>query len=283
MGDMKEAGCRAFSDDGRPVMSAEVMRRALEYARTFGLLVISHCEDTTLSDGGVMNEGARATRLGLKGIPAAAEEVMVGRDIALARLTGGRLHIAHVSAEGSVRLIRKAKEEGTPVTAETCPHYFTLTDEDVSAYNTDLKVNPPLRTARDVEAVIEGLADGTLDCIATDHAPHAPDEKQVEFDLAPFGIAGFETALALSMRLVHSARLSLAELIAKLTVNPARALGAPAPSLEPGKRADITIIDPELTRTVSPEMLLGKGKNTAFAGMTLKGWPVMTIVGGRRM
>lgn len=281
MGDLSEAGCPAFSDDGRPVANAEVMRRALEYAKTFGLTIISHCEDTALSAGGVMNEGTVSTRLGLKGIPAAAEEVMVARDIALARLTGGRLHIAHVSTEGSVSLIRQAKRDGIGVTAETCPHYFSLTDERLMGYNTLFKVNPPLRTARDVEAVIEGLTDGTIDVIATDHAPHAASEKEVEFDLAPFGISGFETALALSLQLAHNNRLSLMDLLAKLTVNPAHALGMEPPSLNDGAAADITIIDPELVRTFEASSMLSKGKNTAFAGFTLKGWPVATVIGGR--
>ena len=281
MGDMAEAGCRAFSDDGKPVASASMMRRALEYAKTFNVTIISHCEDPTLAAGGMMNEGAVSTRLGLRGIPAAAEEVMVARDLALAKLTGGRLHLAHMSTEGSVKLIRAAKEEGIRVTAETCPHYFTLTEEGVMAYNTNCKVNPPLRTARDREAIIEGLADGTLDVIATDHAPHALSEKEVEFDLAPFGISGLETAVALSMQLVRSDRLTLLELIAKFTVNPARAMGLAAPSLEAGSVADITIIDPELTRTVDPAWMASKGKNTAYAGMTLTGWPVAVVVGGR--
>ena len=283
MGDLADAGCLAFSDDGKPVMTAEMMRRALEYSKTFGKAIISHCEDMSLSAGGVMHEGAASTRLGLKGIPSAAEEVMVARDIALARLTGGRLHIAHVSTEGSVGLIRRAKKDGIRITAETCPHYFTLTDEDVLAYNTNLKVNPPLRAARDTQAVMKGLADGTLDVIATDHAPHAASEKQVEFDLAPFGISGFETAFALSIQLVHAGRLSLMELIKKFTVNPAWALGIELPSLGTGSRADVTIIDLELKRTVDPAAMLSKGKNTAFAGMKLKGWPVETIVAGRRI
>lgn len=283
MGDMHQAGCLAFSDDGKPVASAEMMRRALEYAKTFGLTIISHCEDPSLSAGGVMNEGTVATRLGLRGIPAAAEEVMVARDVALARLTGGRLHIAHVSTEGSVKLIRGAKADGINVTAETCPHYFSLTEEGVKAYNTNCKVNPPLRTARDRDAVIEGLADGTLDVIATDHAPHAASEKEVEFELAPFGISGFETALALSLKLVELDRLSIAELIAKLTVNPARALGLAIPTLAPGAAADITIIDPGMTWTVEASKLISKGRNTAFSGMTLKGRAVEVIAGGRRV
>lgn len=281
MADMAGAGCVAFSDDGKPVASAEVMRRALEYAKTFGLTIISHSEESSLSAGGVMNEGEISTRLGLKGIPAAAEEVMVARDIALARLTGGRLHLAHISTEGSVRLIRHAKAEGINVTAETCPHYFTLTDADLLGYNTNFKVNPPLRSAADRQAVIEGLADGTLDVIATDHAPHAASEKAVEFDSAPFGISGIETALALSLRLVETGALGLAGLIRKMTVNPALAVGLETPGIKEGSTADITIIDPEMVRAVEPHTLISKGKNTAYAGMALRGWPVTAMVGGR--
>jgi dihydroorotase len=228
-----------------------------------------------------MNEGAVSTRLGLKGIPAEAEEVMVARDIALAKLTGGRLHIAHVSTAGSVELVRRAKEHGISLTAETCPHYFTLTERELVGYNTNFKVNPPLRSERDVAAVIAGLADGTLDVIATDHAPHAASEKDVEFDLAPFGISGLETALALSMRLVGSGRLSLMELVARLTVNPARALGLECRGITVGASADMTVIDPSLERVVEPGLLMSKGKNTAYAGMKLKGWAVATMCAGR--
>ncbi len=282
MGEMAEAGCIGFSDDGKPVANAEMMRHALEYAKTFGRTIISHCEDTALSAGGVMNEGAVSTRMGLRGIPAAAEEVMVARDISLARLTGARLHIAHVSTAGSVELIRRAKSAGINVTAETCPHYFTLTDEGVMSYNTYLKVNPPLRTEADRKAIIGGLSDGTIDVIATDHAPHAASEKDVEFDLAPFGISGLETALALAMALAHSGLIPMAELLKKLTVNPALAIGMAPPSLLPGSCADIVLIDPETEKTVRPEILLSKGKNTAFSGLVLKGWPVGTILDGRK-
>lgn len=280
MADMAEAGCPAFSDDGRPVASPEIMRRALEYAKTFGLTIISHCEEPALSAGGVMHEGAVSTRLGLKGIPAAAEEVMVARDIALARLTGGKLHLAHLSTEGSVMLVRRAKADGIAVTAETCPHYFTLTHEELVGYNTNFKVNPPLRTRRDREAVIEGLADGTIDVIATDHAPHAASEKDVEFDLAPFGISGIETAVALSMKLVEEGRLSLDGLVRKMTVNPAHALGMETPSLKAGAAADLTLIGPALSKMVDSGKLLSKGKNTAFDGMSLTGWPAAVMVAG---
>ncbi len=281
MGDLAGAGCIGFSDDGKPVATAEMMRRALEYSKSLGLPVISHCEEHSLSEGGVMNEGAVATRLGLRGIPSAAEDVMVARDIELLRLAGGRLHICHVSTKGSVDLVRRAKKEGLAITAETCPHYFTLTDKEVMSYNTNFKVNPPLRAEEDREAIIAGLADGTLDVIATDHAPHAASEKEVEFDLAPFGISGFETALALSLHLVDSGRLSLKDLISKFTVNPALALGINVPSLKTGGRADISIIDPGLEKEVRPEKLISKGKNTAYAGMVLKGWPVITIFNGK--
>ncbi len=283
MGEMAEAGCTGFSDDGKPVANAEMMRHALEYAKTFGRTIISHCEEPALSAGGVMNEGAVSARLGLRGIPSAAEEVMVARDISLARLTGARLHVAHVSTAGSVELIRRAKAEGISVTAETCPHYFTLTDEGVVSYNTYLKVNPPLRTEADRKAIIGGLEDGTIDVIATDHAPHAASEKDVEFDLAPFGISGLETALALAMALAHSGLIPMAELLRKFTVNPALALGMAPPSLLPGSPADIVLIDPETEKTVRPEILLSKGKNTAFSGLVLKGWPVMTIHEGKKI
>ncbi|HSG05188.1 MAG TPA: dihydroorotase, partial [Nitrospiria bacterium] len=222
IGEMVRAGCVAISDDGKPVMSSEVMRRAMEYALAFDLVVIDHCEDEHLFADGVMNEGAVSMELGLRGIPKAAEEVMVQRNIVLAELTGARIHMAHVSAAGSVRSIREAKSRGIRVTAETCPHYFTLTDEAVGDYNTKAKMNPPLRTAADREAIREGLADGTLDVIATDHAPHSEDEKEREFDRAPFGIVGLETALPLSLELVADGVLGPADLIDRLSVQPAR-------------------------------------------------------------
>ncbi len=266
MGEMAEAGCVGFSDDGKPVANAEMMRHALEYAKTFGRTIISHCEDPALSAGGVMNEGAVSTRLGLRGIPAAAEEVMVARDISLAKLTGGRVHIAHVSTAGSVELIRRAKADGINVTAETCPHYFTLTDEGVMSYNTYLKVNPPLRTETDRKAIIAGLSDGTIDVIATDHAPHAASEKDVEFDLAPFGISGLETALPLSMALANSGLIPMVELLKKLTINPARALGLALPSLSPGSIADIVLIDPETGEDGPAGSLDKQGKEHCLFG-----------------
>jgi len=275
------AGCRAVSDDGKPVTNAGIMRRALEYARIFDLLIISHCEDTSLSAKGVMNEGPVSTELGLRGIPRAAEDVMTARDISLAELTGGRLHIAHVSTEGSVRLVRDAKARGVRVTAETCPHYFTLTDEAVRGYNTLAKMNPPLRTAADVDAIKQGLKDGTLDVIATDHAPHANDEKCCEFDYALFGIVGLETALGLTLRLVEEGVLTMVEAIRKLTVNPARILKIDKGTLSAGCDADITIIDPNLEWTVDSSQFKSKSRNTPFDGWKLKGRAVQTIVGGR--
>ncbi|MBZ0157910.1 MAG: dihydroorotase [Alphaproteobacteria bacterium] len=281
MGLMYEAGCVAFSDDGRPVMSSIIMRRALEYSKAFGVPVISHCEDLTLTDDGVMNEGVLSVTMGLKGIPAAAEEIMVARDILLAEMTGGRLHIAHVSTEGSVRLIRQAKERGVQVTAETCPHYFSVTEEAVRGYSTNAKVNPPLRTQKDVAAIKEGLRDGTLDVIATDHAPHHRDEKDREFDKAPSGISGLETAWALSLRLVQEGVLSLHRLVEVMALNPARILGIGKGTLAEGSDADIVLVDGENERRVEAESFLSKGKNTPFDGWLLRGNPVRTIVRGK--
>ncbi len=280
MGMMHEAGCVAFSDDGHPVMNSLLMRRALEYSKVFNVPIISHCEDLNLSEGGVMNEGTVSTFLGLRRIPAAAEEVMVARDIILAELTGGRLHIAHVSTEGSVRLIRQAKERGIRVTAETCPHYFSITEDAVKGYNTDAKVNPPLRTRNDVEAIKEGLRDGAIDVIATDHAPHHRDEKLREFDKAPSGISGLETALSISLRLVHDGVLTLKELVEKMALNPARILGINAGALKTGSDANITIVDTNREFNVEPERFVSKGKNTPFKGWLLKGMPVLTICKG---
>src|SRR5512147_166805 len=281
MGELHDAGCVAVSDDGKPVMNAAVMRRALEYSRIFGMLVVSHCEDALLSDKGVMNEGAVSTELGLRGIPRAAEDVMTARDIALAELTGGRLHIAHVSTEGSVRLVRDAKARGVRVTAETCPHYFSLTENAVRGYNTMAKMNPPLRTAGDVAAIKEGLRDGTIDAIATDHAPHALDEKSGEFDYAPFGVVGLETALGLTFKLVEEGVLSLSDAIGKLSAGPASVLGMDKGTLTEGSDADITVIDPDVEWTVDASQFKSKSKNTPFQGWKLKGRAVRTIVGGR--
>lgn len=282
MGDMKEAGAAAFSDDGMPVMNAGLMRRAMQYARMLGLTIISHSEDKNLSAGGAMHEGYVSTVLGLKGIPASAEEVMVARDILLAEETSCRVHIAHVSTAGSVRLVREAKARGVKVTAEAAPHHFTLTDEAVMGYDTSTKVNPPLRTAADVAAVKEGLADGTVDVIATDHAPHTVEEKDVEYDKAPFGLVGLETAVGLVWtELVGTGVLTPLQAVTKMTLNPARVLGIPKGTLETGADADITIIDPDLTGIVDASLFESKGRNTPFNGRLLKGLPYVAIVGGR--
>jgi dihydroorotase len=281
IGELHAAGCRAISDDGKPVANSAVMRRALEYAKIFDMLIISHCEDSALAAKGVMNEGVVSTELGLRGIPRAAEDVMTARDIFLAELTGGRLHIAHVSTAGSVRLVRDAKSRGVRVTAETCPHYFSLTEEAVRGYNTMAKMNPPLRTAEDVDAIKEGLRDGTIDVIATDHAPHALDEKSGEFDYAPFGIVGLETALGLTFKLVEEGVLTFAEAIRKMSINPASILKISKGTLSKGSDADITLVDPDAEWVVDASQFKSKSKNTPFHGWKLKGRAVRTIVGGR--
>ena len=277
---LQRAGCVAFSDDGRPVMNSRLMRMALEYSSTAGCLVISHCEDLFLAEGGVMNEGKVSASLGLKGIPAAAEEIMVARDLLLARLTGGRLHIAHVSTKGSVELIRRAKNDGISITAETCPHYFSITEDIVRECGTKAKVNPPLRTAEDVEAIKAGLKDGTLDIIATDHAPHHADEKALGFDKAPFGISGLETALGLSLGLVREGVLTMSQLINKMSLFPAVMIGAEGGALREGSRADIMIFDKDAEWTVRPDLFSSFGKNTPFEGMKLKGKPNITVSDG---
>jgi dihydroorotase len=282
-GELKETGCVAVSDDGWPVMNALLMRRALEYARTFDLLVISHAEDLNLRGEGVMHEGKVSVRLGLKGMPAAAEEIMVYRDIRLARLTGTRLHIAHVSTAGSVAIIREAKLSEIGITAETAPHYFSLTDDAVEGFDTNAKVNPPLRSGWDRDAVIEGLADGTLDAIACDHAPHSVLEKDVEFAEAGFGLIGLETSLGLSLNLVHEGVLTLSQLITKMSTNPARILGVPGGTLAPGSPADITLIDPNKEWTVDASQFASKGRNCPFQGWNLKGKAVMTLVNGKKI
>ncbi len=281
MGLMHEIGCVAFSDDGRPVMNSLVMRRALEYSKAFSFPLIAHCEDLALTDGGVMNEGVLSTHFGLKGIPAAAEEVMISRDIMLSRLTGGKIHIAHVSTKGSVELIRRAKNEGISVTAETCPHYFSITERAVEGFNTAAKVNPPLRTDDDVAAIKEGLRDGTIDVIATDHAPHHADEKILEFDRAPSGISGLETALALSLGLVREGVLNINQLAEKMALNPSRILCLDRGTLKNGAVADVVVVDSEKEFVVDPDKFASKGKNSPFRGMTLKGQPVVVISKGR--
>lgn len=279
-GDMKEAGIVAVSDDGLPVRDSQLMRRALEYAGDYGLAVISHSEEPSLSHG-VMNEGVVSTRLGLKGIPTAAESIMVYREIGLAEYTKRRVHIAHVSSAMSTDLIRAAKARGVQVTAETTPHYFTLTDEAVEGYNTNAKMNPPLRSEEDRQAVRQGLADGTFDAIATDHAPHSILEKEVEFDLAMNGVIGLETSLPLSLALVRDGLIDETRLIELMSVNPARILGLAAGTLSTGAAADITLINPDLTFTYTEDQVVSKSKNSPFLGWKLQGRAVLTVVGGR--
>lgn len=280
-GDLKKAGCVAVSDDGKPVMNGMVMRRALEYARAFDLPVVDHCECMHLSEGGSMHEGQVATEMGLHGIPSASEDVMVARNLALAELTGGRLHLAHLSTAGSVRMVREAKARGIRVTAEACPHHFLLTEEAVREFNTNAKMNPPLRSRKDVEAVKAGLKDGTIDVIATDHAPHAAFEKEREFDYAPFGIVGLETAWGLALVLVEEGVLTVEQVVAALTVQPARAFGLAKGTLAVGADADVAIVDPEAQWVVDPGQFKSKSRNTPFAGWKLKGRVVSTLVGGR--
>lgn len=282
IGVLKKAGIVAVSDDGLPVSNSQIMRRTLEYTKMFKLPVISHSEDKELSRNGVMNEGKNSMILGLRGIPRQAEEVMVSRDIMLAELTGGYLHIAHVSTEGSVELVRQAKKKGINVTAETCPHYFTLTDDIVKVYDANTKMNPPLREKRDVEAVKAGLADGTIDCIATDHAPHTQEEKSREFDLTPFGIIGFETMLSLVLNeLVDTKVLSLNDAVAKMTVNPAKIFNLEARgTLKEGNIADITVIDTDYEYEFTKESIISKSKNSPFIGRKFKGGAFVTIVAG---
>ena len=284
MGELAQAGAIAFSDDGQPLRSSRLMRQAMEYSLAFGLPVIDHCEDTALSENGQMNEGIIATRLGLCGIPAAAEESIVARDLALAELTGARLHIAHTTTEGSVELIRRAREKGIRVTAEVTPHHLTLTEEKVLGYNTNAKVNPPLRTKRDIVALIYGLKEGVIDIIATDHAPHTGNDKLSEFALAPFGISGLETALGSLMSLVHAGELTLAMLIAKLTCGPAEIIGTghgKLGSLEVEAPAEVTIFDPNREWLVDTSDFASKGKNTPLNGEKLKGKVMATIYQGK--
>lgn len=282
IGELKCAGAVAISDDGRPVVESGLMRRAMEYADMFNMPVISHCEDLSLAAGGHMNEGYTATALGLKGITRASEEVMVSRDIIIAEATGTAVHIAHISTRGSVELIRQAKKRGVRVTCETCPHYFSLTDEAVDGFNTNAKMNPPLRTADDIEAIKEGLKDGTIDCIVTDHAPHHADEKNCEFGYALNGIVGLETSLGLSLEyLVKEGVLSLSELVEKMAVNPSRILGIDRGSLGEGSVADVTIFNPEEKWTVDVSKFESKGKNSPYDGYELSGKPQYVIVNGK--
>ena len=280
IGELKESGVVAISDDGKPVENSEVMRRALEYAKMFNLVVISHCEDKNLKGEGVMHEGYFSTVLGLPGIPAAAEEVMVARDLELVELSGGCLHIAHVTTRRSIEMIRQAKSRGVRVTCETAPHYFSLTDEAVKDFDTNTKMNPPLRTEKDVEAIKGGLQDGTIDVIATDHAPHTIVEKEVEYDLAPFGIIGLETALPLVLKLVEEGSLTLGEALAKMSRNPAKILRLKKGTLTVGADADITIINLDKEVTVDADEFESRSKNSPFLGWKLKGAAAVTIVGG---
>jgi dihydroorotase len=281
IGELVGAGCVAISDDGRPVMNSLVMRRALEYAKAFGVPVVDHCEDLHLTDGGCMNEGVVSTELGMPGIPDASEEVMVARNLALADLTGVHVHLAHLSTARSVELVRHAKAQGLPVSAEVCPHHFSISEEAVRGYQANAKMNPPLRTNEDMLALKQGLVDGTIDVIATDHAPHAVQEKQLEFDSAPFGIVGFETALPLTLQLVHDGVLSLEQALDKLTRAPAKLFHLPVGSLSPGSLADVVIFAPEEEWVVDPEQFQSKSRNTPFGGISVKGKVKMTLVDGR--
>ncbi len=281
MGELKESGVVAVSDDGGVPSNSEIMRHALEYAKMLSLPVISHCEDEVLGADGVMNEGYWSTVLGLGGIPSVSEEIAVARNICLAEFTGGTLHIAHLSCAGAVSLVREAKKKGVNVTCETAPHYFTLTDEAVKEYNTNTKVRPPLRGKRDVEAIKESLSDGTIDVIATDHAPHTPEEKEVEYELAPFGVIGLETALPLILKLVREKILSLSDALMKITANPARILNLDSGTLKVGGPADITVIDLGKEMIVEKNGFQSKSKNSPFIGWKLQGIAILTICGGK--
>ncbi|MFL5496302.1 MAG: dihydroorotase [Gemmatimonadales bacterium] len=281
-GELVGAGAVAVSDDGKPVVSSHLMRTALEYARTFGIPVADHCEDPTLAAGAVMHEGLIATRLGLKGMPSAAEEIMVARDILLAELTGGHVHLCHMSTRGSVELIRRAKEKGLRVTAEACPHHFTLTHEACEGYNTNAKMNPPLREAEDREAIRQALRDGTIDVICTDHAPHHYDAKEREFDDAPNGIIGLETALGLAItELVGTGLIDLPTLIQRMSTTPARIFNLPGGSLARGATADVVVLDPAVEWVVEPATFYSKSRNTPFTGRRLRGRAEVTIVRGQ--
>lgn len=281
MGFMKEAGAVAFSDDGKPVTSSNIMRLALEYASSHKALIISHSEDKELSRDGVVNEGLNATISGLRGITRAAEECMISRDVILAETLGARIHIAHVSTKGSVEIIRQAKARGVKVTCETCPHYFSATDDEILSYNTNAKINPPLRTQADVDAIIEGLCDGTIDAIATDHAPHHTDEKNLEFQSAPFGTSGFETAFALAYtNLVETDIIDIVKLTKLMSANPASILGVGSGTIAEGEVADITVVDPEKSFIVDSSKFVSKGKNSLFNGWKLTGAVTNVIVDG---
>ena len=281
MGELRDAGCVAVSDDGHPVMNAELMRRAMEYARTFGLTIVQHCEDLTLSAGGAMNEGIVSTRAGIRAQPSAAESSMVARDIELCALTGARYHVAHISSAESVRLVREAKRRGLPVTCEVTPHHLTLTDEACAGYDTHAKCNPPLRAQSDVDALRAALVEGVIDAVATDHAPHSAVEKDVEFEQAAFGVIGLETSIPLVLDLVRTAGLSPSDFVRRVSTGPAAAFGLRGGTLAEGRLADVTVIDPDTSWTCKPAGLRSRSRNTPFAGRALQGRAALTIVGGR--
>ena len=281
IGGLVDGGAVAFTDDGSPVVSAEIMRRAMEYCKMFDKAVLSHSEDLDLTRGGVMNEGFESMRLGLRGMPAAAEEVMVYREIALAELTGARVHILHVSTAGSVELIRRGKQRGVRVTGEACPHHFTLTDKCLRTFDSNYKMAPPLRTEEDVQAILEGLRDGTLEVLATDHAPHAPEKKMRELAQAPNGIIGLETLLPICIQaLITPGHLTWPQMIEKLTIHPARVLGIERGTLKPGAIADVTVIDPAVEWTIDPNQFRSKSRNCPYAGWKVRGWADTVLVGG---
>ncbi|HXI03079.1 MAG TPA: dihydroorotase [Candidatus Saccharimonadales bacterium] len=281
IGDLVARGCVAISDDGRPVESGFLMRRALEYSKMFGIPVITHSEDLSLANGGQINEGYVSTLLGMKGLPAVSEESMIWRDIRLAEMTGGRLHVAHISTAGAVQLIREGKSRGVSVTAEATPHHFTLTEEAVREFDTNTKMKPPLRTEEDRQAVLEGLKDGTIDAVATDHAPHCTEEKEVEYDSAPFGVIGLETSVSLGLdRLVGPGLIGLSRFVELYSCAPARILGIPKGRIEVGGDADLTVFSLDKSVVVDPSKFRSKSRNTPFAGMTLRGAPLMSIVAG---
>ena len=281
IGEMVKAGACGVSDDGKSVARSNIMRNALNYTKSYNIPTICHCEDMALSQKGHMNEGIYSTRIGVRGIPTIAEEIVVARDLLLAEYTGARIHIAHVSTAGSVRLVRNAKARGVRVTAETCPHYIALIDEDVGMYDTNKKMNPPLRTERDRQAVIDGLVDGTIDVIASDHAPHVPEEKDVEFDAAAFGVIGLETSVGVVLTsLVNKGILTPLQMVERMSVAPNRILGLGGGSFANGAPADITVIDPAVAWTVDPSVFFSKSRNTAFSGMALTGLAVKTILNG---
>jgi len=280
-GDLKEAGAIGVSDDGRPLVNSELMRRALEYASYHSLTVISHCEDLYLSDNGHMHEGEISTKIGLRGIPSESEEIMVFRDVMLAKLTHCHIHIAHVSTKGAVEIIKRAKEEGIPVTAETAPHYFSLDHRAVIGYDTNAKVNPPLRSEEDRESIKKALKEDIIDVIATDHAPHSPLEKDLEFENAAFGMIGLQTALPLTLSLVHEGVLDIVQAIKKLSLNPCKIMGLDGGDIREGVRADITIVDHQIEYVFNKDMILSKSKNTPFLNKKMQGMAIITISGGR--